>query len=233
MTPVQTLLFQLQDPGYKEFHYKLLPTIDPTTIIGIRVPQLRQLAKSLWRGDKLPKAETDSFLNALPHKYYDENMLHSLLLQQLKDYRQCLEAVEAFLPYIDNWAVCDSLAPKAFDKNRSLLIAHVRQWIASPHVYTCRFGIDMLMRHYLDQDFKEEYLALPLQTPLTDYYVRMVVAWYYATALAKQWDSAFAVVEQRRLDPWTHNKTIQKAIESYRITPQQKALLRTMRIVGK
>lgn len=227
---IQNKLKELQDIGYKNFHSKLLPGVDPNLIIGIRTPVLRKFAKQLWTS-KSPEVQqaTADFLNTLPHKYYDENILHSFLLQQIKDYDECFERVEAFLPYMDNWAVCDSLTPKVFGRHKNELFPHVKAWLASPHTYTCRFGLCMLMCNYLEEGFSPQHLDLVAAIRSKEYYVRMGAAWYLATALAKQWAPTVALVESNALEKWTHNKTIQKAIESFRITPEQKTYLRTLR----
>jgi len=214
----------LADTEYAAFQAKLAPTIDPATCIGVRVPALRKFAAAFA---KTP--DYTSFMEALPHTYYDENLLHSILLTKIRDYDECLAAVERFLPYVDNWAACDTLRPAAFKKHRGELLPHVRRWIASPAPYTCRFGIDCLMEYYLDDAFDPSYLELPAAVESEEYYVRMMVAWYYATALAKQWDATIPYLEGARLEKWTHNKTIQKARESYRITPEQKNYLATLR----
>ncbi len=223
MTEIQKRLSALADGKNAEFQAKLTPNVERDKFIGVRTPQLRILAASL------SEKERAEFTEALPHEFYDENMLHSVILEKWKDYGKCLEKVERFLPYVDNWAVCDTLRPKVFAGHREELLPNVKRWIASDMVYTCRFGINMLMTHYLDKAFKEEYLALPAAVASEEYYVRMMAAWYYATALAKQWDSTIPYIERSLLPPWTHNKTIQKACESYRITPEQKAYLRTLR----
>ncbi|MEE1385909.1 MAG: DNA alkylation repair protein, partial [Prevotella sp.] len=158
------------------------------------------------------------------------NMLHGLLVSEVKDYEKCIQLTDHFLPFVDNWAVCDIMSPKVFAKHKEELLAKIKTWSKSSHVYTCRFGLGMLMSHYLDKDFKAEYLEIPASVRSEEYYVKMMVAWFFATALAKQWDQAIPYIEQNRLAPWTHNKTIQKAIESYRITPEQKEFLRTLRI---
>lgn len=224
MTELQEKLFALADSAYADFQAKLTPTIPRERFIGVRLPALRQFAKEFAQTD-----ECEAFLAQLPHEYYDENLLHSVLLQSRKDYVTCLGLVEKFLPYVDNWAVCDTLRPKSFAKHRVELLPKVKEWIASPETYTCRFGIDMLMTYYLDTDFAPEYLALPAAVESEEYYVRMMVAWYYATALAKQWDAAIPYIEQRKLPAWTHKKTIQKACESFRITAEQKAYLRGLK----
>lgn len=222
---IQKKLFDLSDENYAKFQSKLVPNVDKTGFIGVRVPALRKVAKEFEKN-----SEVTGFLEELPHKYYDENMLHSIILQNGKDYDECIRLVENFLPYVDNWAVCDTLRPKCFAKHKSELITVIKKWISSDKTYTCRFGIDMLMTHYLDDDFKEEYLKIPAKVKNEEYYVKMMVAWFYATALAKQWDSAITYIENKKLSPWIHNKTIQKACESFRISEKQKNYLKEMRI---
>ena len=195
------------------------------SLIGIRVPVLRKFAKEFAK-----EAECEYFLQQLPHEYYDENMLHGLLISQIKDYEECIRLTESFLPYIDNWAVCDIMSPKVFAKHKEELLAKIKTWSQSSHVYTCRFGIETLMTHYLDKKFKTEYLEIPASVRSDEYYVKMMVAWFFATALAKQWEATIPYIEQKRLAPWTHNKTIQKSIESYRISPEQKEYLRSLKI---
>ena len=205
----------MQDKPYAEFQAKLTPGIPPESVIGVRVPVLRKFAKEFAK-----EVEVNDFVHQLPHRYYDENMLHSLLISQVKDYEECISLTDAFLPYVDNWAVCDIMSPKVFAKHKAALTEKINTW----------FGIETLMTHYLDKDFKTEYLKIPAAVRSEEYYVKMMVAWFFATALAKQWDAAIPYIEQKRLAPWTHNKTIQKAIESYRITPEQKEHLRTLKI---
>ena len=221
----QELLFQLQDKSYRDFQSKLIPTIPVETIIGVRIPTIRKLAKEYGKDP-----ESVEFLKQLPHTYYDENILHALLVAEIKDYEACVKEVERFLPYVDNWAVCDIFSPKVFRKNKDKLIDKIREWIASGHPYTCRFGMEMLMTHFLDEDFRVEYLEIPAAVHSEEYYVNMMIAWFYATALAKQWDVAVGYIEKKCLDPWTHNKTIQKARESYRITREQKEYLKTLKV---
>ena len=220
----QELLFQLQDKGYRDFQSKLIPTIPVETIIGVRIPAIRKLAKEYGKDP-----ESVEFLKQLPHTYYDENILHALLVAEIKDYEVCVKEVERFLPYVDNWAVCDIYSPKVFRKNKDKLIDKIREWTALDHPYTCRFGMEMLMTHFLDEDFRVEYLEIPATVHSEEYYVNMMIAWFYATALAKQWDAAVGYIEKKCLDPWTHNKTIQKARESYRITREQKENLKTIK----
>lgn len=217
-------LFALQDVAYADFQAKLTPNIPRELFIGVRVPVARKLAKKLSQ-----KPEAASFLSDLPHTYYDENILHSLLLSEMKDYDACIAAVDAFLPYVDNWAVCDILSPKIFKKHKTALLEKIKEWSASKKTYTCRFGIEMLLSHFLDEDFKPAYLEIPASVHREEYYVRMMMAWFFATALAKQWDATITYIEEHRLDPWTHNKTIQKARESGRITPKQKEYLKTLK----
>ncbi len=221
----QKLLFQLQDKGYRDFQSKLIPTIPVETIIGVRIPTIRKLAKEYGKDP-----ESVEFLKQLPHTYYDENILHALLVAEIKDYEVCVKEVERFLPYVDNWAVCDIFSPAVFRKNKDELIDKIREWTASGHPYTCRFGMEMLMTHFLDEDFRVEYLEIPAAVHSEEYYVNMMIAWFYATALAKQWDAAAYYIEKKCLDPWTHNKTIQKARESYRITREQKEYLKTLKV---
>ena len=217
-------LFRLQDVGYRDFIAKLLPTVDAETVIGVRTPALRAYAK------QLAKADATEFLRELPHAYFDENQLHAFIISEIKDYDACLSEVERFLPYIDNWATCDQLSPKVFRAHRPELLASIKNWIASDHTYTIRFGIGMLLQHYLDDAFDPAYPELVAAIRSDDYYVKMMVAWYFATALAKQPEAALPYFTDARLDLWTHNKAIQKAIESRRITPEQKAYLRGLRI---
>ena len=222
---VRARLFALQDEGYAAFQCRLMPTVNPATVIGVRMPALRALAKELRCAP-----EAGAFLAALPHAYYEENNLHGFLLENEKDFARAVELVDAFLPYVDNWATCDLLSPKVFRKRLPELYAHIQRWIASDRVYTVRFGIEMLMSHFLDDAFTPDTLELPAGVRSGEYYVNMMIAWYFATALAKQWDAALPYLTECRLETWTHNKTIQKAIESYRITPEQKEYLRTLKI---
>ena len=218
-------LFALQDISYAYFQAKLTPNIPRELFIGVRVPDLRKLAKKVAE-----EPETSKFLKNLPHKYYDENMLHGLLISEIKDYDACLVAVDEFLPYVDNWAVCDIMSPKIFKKNKTALLEKIKEWSASEKTYTCRFGIEMLMSHFLDDDFKPEYLEIPLSVNSEDYYVQMMIAWFFATALAKEWDATIKYIEDHRLDRWTHNKAIQKARESRRITPKEKEYLKSLKV---
>ncbi len=224
MTKIQQQLFALRDEKYKAFHSKLIPTIDPQTIIGVRTPELRKLAKQIEQ-----EPETQEFLHTLPHRYYEENNLHDFLLERIKDYPTFLAELNAFLPYVDNWATCDGLRPKCVKKHLPEFLQEIRGWMQSERTYTVRFGINMLMSFYLDDAFQEEYLSWVAQVQSEEYYVQMMQAWYFATALAKQWDSTILYLQNDQLGTWIHNKTIQKAIESRRISTQQKQLLRTLK----
>ena len=217
-------LFKLQDVKYRDFQKKLIPTVDPDTVIGVRTPDLRKLAKKM-RGT--PEAE--AFMEVLPHEYFDENQLHAFLISEEKDYDRCIRRVEAFLPYIDNWATCDQLSPKVFKKHKDELLTRIRMWMKSDYTYTIRFAIGMLMQHFLDEDFDLQYPDMVAQIRSEEYYVNMMIAWYFATALAKQYEAAVSYLETQKLDVWTHNKAIQKARESYRITPEQKEYLKSLK----
>lgn len=219
-------LYKLQDKTYAEFQSKLTPGIPKESFIGVRVPKVRTLAKEI-----VNTTEANEFIKILPHEYYDENMLHGLLISEIKDYQECIKEVDKFLPYVDNWAVCDIMSPKIFKKHKDKLIEDIKRWTKSNKTYTCRFGIEMLMSHYLDDDFKEEYLEIPACVKSNEYYVNMMIAWFFATALTKKWDYAIKYIENNKLEKWVHNKTIQKAIESYRITDKQKEYLKSMKIV--
>lgn len=217
-------LFDLQDKAYAAFQAKLTPGIPAESFIGVRVPILRGFAKQF-----IKEEGHATFLHTLPHQYYDENMLHGLLISEIKDYELCISETNRFLPYIDNWAVCDIMKPKVFGRHKSEMIDNIRRWSSSQHTYTCRFGLEMLMTFYLDKDFRPEYLEIPAAVQSDEYYVKMMVAWFFATALAKQWDSAIPYIIDQRLPRWTHNKTIQKARESFRITNEQKQYLQSLK----
>lgn len=230
-------LFELRDPAYALFQAKLLPTVAPETIIGVRTPVLRKYAKTL-----LKTGEAEDFLQSLPHRFFDENQLHAFLLAEQKDFDVCISGVEAFLPFVDNWATCDQLSPKAFRANAGKLPEYIRRWLrqgtaaaeegrAYP-VYIVRFAIGMLMAHFLDEAFLPEYPEMVAEVRSDAYYVNMMRAWYFATALAKRYDAALPYLTEGRLDRWTHNKTIQKAVESFRIPPEQKVFLKTLRRTG-
>ena len=221
---IMAQLYDLQDIKYKDFHCKLIPTVDPDRVIGVRAPAMKALAK------ELAKTDISDFLRDLPHKYYDENNLHGLLVMNIPDYEDSLAEINKFLPFVDNWATCDLLRPLSFIKHRGELIEEIKIWLKSEHTYTKRFGMEMLMLHFLDEDFKPDYLEWMAEIRSHEYYVNMMLAWFYATALAKQWEATLPYIENHRLDKWVHNKTIRKAIESFRVTDEQKAYLRTLKI---
>lgn len=223
MTVYERLL-EVRDVEYKDFQAKLVPNISPDTIIGVRTPAMRAVAKEVFKSP-----EKDIFLNDLPHRYYEENLVHFFVLAEMKDFDECVEAVEKFLPYVDCWPVSDQATPKSFKKNHEKLLPLIKKWIASDHVYTARFGIRMLMNEFLGDDYKEEYLELASSNKGDDYYLKMMVAWYFATALAKQYDSAVKYIEDRKLDEWIHKKSIQKAVESYRVSDEHKEYLKRFR----
>ena len=225
ITNVQTRLFELQDLKYRDFHAKLMPTVNKEKIIGVRTPALRIFAKNYGKTE-----EAKEYLQILPHQYYEENNLHGLLIEQIKDYDICLKEIDRFIPYIDNWATCDMLAVKLVKKHQDTFIDEIYRWMESDHTYTIRFGVNMLMRYYLEDAFRMEYPEKVAQIRSEEYYVNMMRAWYFATALAKQYEKILPFIEEQKLDVWTHNKTIQKCIESYRITPEQKEYLRGLKI---
>jgi 3-methyladenine DNA glycosylase AlkD len=221
---VYEMLLEVKDDKYRDFQAKLVPNISPDTIIGVRTPDMRKIAKEVFNSDL-----KDGFLAELPHRYYEENLVHFFVVALIKDFDECIEAVEAFLPYIDCWPVSDQATPKSFKKQHERLLPYIRKWIASEHVYTARFGIRMLMNEYLGDDFREEYLSLVASKQGEDYYLRMMVAWYFATALAKRYDESVRYIEEKKLDEWVHKKAIQKALESYRVTEEHKVYLKSLR----
>jgi hypothetical protein len=217
-------LYNLQDKKYKELQSKILPTLDPNTIIGVRTPDLKKYAKTLFKENNY-----QDFINSLPHKYYEENQLHMFIISKIKDYDECLKRFNEFLPYVDNWSTCDQSSPKVFKKNSDKLINEIKVWIKSKETYTIRFGISMLMRVYLDKDFDKKYLEMVSKIKSKEYYVNMMIAWYFATALAKQYDATIPYIENKKLDKWVHNKSIQKALESYRVSDSHKEYLRSLK----
>ena len=217
-------LSEVKDDEYKEFQAKLVPNISPDVILGVRTPDMRKIAKEMY---KTP--EGDSFLQELPHKYYEENLVHFFMIARIKDFDECVSAVETFLPYVDCWPVSDQSSPAVFKKNHQKLIPYIKKWIASDHVYTARFGLRMLMNEYLGEDFIDEYLELAASKEGDDYYLKMMIAWYFATALAKRYDETIPYIEERRLDEWVHRKSIQKALESYRVSDEHKEYLRSLK----
>lgn len=214
-----------QDIGYRELQIRTTPSVEASRIVGVRTPALRSLAKELGK-----REDVGEFLKILPHELFEEDQLHAFIISGYKDYGRAIDELERFLPYVDNWATCDQMSPKVFKKHRPELLTQIRQWIRSEHTYTVRFGVGMLMQHYLDEDYDPEYPALAAGIHSEEYYINMMIAWYFATALAKQYDSILPWLEEKRLDPWVHNKTIQKAVESYRIDARQKAYLRSLKI---
>ena len=221
---IQGRLFEVQGVEYQAFQCKLMPTVEPDSVIGVRMPQLRQFAKEIAK-----REDIGDFLEQLPHQYYEENNLHGLIVEAMKDYDLCIAQLDRFLPYVNNWATCDMMSPKIFKKHLSQLLQPIQRWMAAEDVYMVRFGIGMLMKFYLDDAFEPEYLEWVAAIQSDEYYINMMIAWYFATALAKQYDSTIPFLEKRQLSTWVHNKTIQKAIESYRIKDDRKTYLRTLR----
>ena len=222
---IQDHLFKEQDLKYRDMQIKIIPNIDPDSMIGVRTPALRSFAKDL-----LKKAEYQEFLDTLPHKYFDENQLHAFIISGIKDYGKCMGEVERFLPYVDNWATCDQMSPPVFKKHRSELLEKIKKWVHSDETYRIRFGIGMLMEHFLDEDFDPEYPEIVTEIRSDEYYVNMMIAWYFATALAKQYETVLPFIENRKLDTWTHNKAIQKSVESRRISEERKEYLKSCKM---
>jgi len=225
---IEKTLFEMQDLQYRDFNSKLIPSVDKNKIIGVRTPELRKLAK-----ETALRKDTDAFLSAVPHKYFEENQLHAFIISSLKNCDSVFEELERFLPFVDNWATCDQMNPKIFKKHLPELSDRIKIWIASGKTYTVRFGLNMLMTYFLDSEFKPEYLELAARIKSEEYYVNMMIAWFFATALAKQYSEAIIYIENHKLDGWVHNKTIQKAVESYRISAEQKTYLKTLKITKK
>ncbi len=223
MTVYEELL-KVKDDTYKEFQAKLVPNIDPGTILGVKTPQMRQIAKEMYSSK-----EKDAFLKDLPHKYYEENLVHFFIISMIKDFDECIREVERFLPYVDCWPVSDQASPRSFKKNHEKLLPFIKKWIKSKHLYTSRFGIRMLMNEFLGDEFKDEYAKLVASVKSDEYYLKMMVAWYFATALAKNYDETIKYIEERKLDDWVLKKTIQKAVESYRVTDEHKEYLKSFR----
>ena len=224
-TEIRKALYSMRDEKYAAFQAKLIPGMDAEKMIGVRTPALRSFAKELYKDPNV-----NEFLIALPHDTFDENQLHAFILSEEKDFERCVQSVDAFLPYVDNWATCDQLSPKVFKKHPEKLLPYIRRWITSTHTYTVRFAIGMLMQYFLDDRFSTEYADLAASLRSDEYYINMMIAWYFATALAKQYDAILPYIEEKRLDKWTHNKAIQKSVESFRITPDQKEYLKTLKI---
>ena len=222
---IREKLLALQDKEYRDFQAKLIPTVDVKRIIGTRTPQLRGLAKEL-----LKSYDCSLFLDDLPHKYFDEDQLHAFILSGMKDHEECMARLELFLPYVNNWATCDQMSPKVFKKHRKELLERIKAWIASDDTYTVRFGIGMLMEHFLDEDFDKVYPKMVAGVKSEEYYINMMIAWYFATALAKQYDAVIPYIEKKKLPAWTHNKAIQKSVESNRVTPEHKEYLKSLKV---
>ena len=220
-------LYDLQDLKYRDMQIKIIPTVEPESVIGVRTPELKSIAK-----DILKDGNYKGFLEELPHRYFEENQLHAFIISGIKDLNECMEDLETFLPYdVDNWATCDQMSPKIFRKHKDLLLTHIIEWIDSEKTYTVRFGVGMLMEHFLDDDFDPLYPEMVAKLRSEEYYVNMMIAWYFATALAKQYESILPFIEEKRLDDWTHNKAIQKSLESRRITEEQKLYLKSLKLV--
>ena len=228
MQEIVDLLFSKQDIKYRDFQAPLFPNIDKERMIGVRTPELKKIAKEL-NGSEI----ANRFIETLPHDYFDENQLHAFLISLIKDYQTCLKEVERFLPYVDNWGTCDQLSSKVFAKYKEELIVPIRKWLKSKHTYTVRFAIGVLMQHYLDESFKEEYMELVSKVESKEYYINMMIAWFFATALAKQYKTAIKYIEEKKLSFWVHNKTTQKAVESYRINDEQKVYLKSLKVNKK
>lgn len=222
---IRAELFRLRDESYKVFQGALIPTVKQEDMIGVRTPALRALAKEIAR-----EKEGESFLAELPHRYFEENQLHAFLISEIIDFERCVSEVDRFLPFVNNWATCDQMSPRVFRKHKRELLPHIRRWLASEKTYVLRFAIRMLMDHFLDAEFDPDYLSWVAAVDSEDYYVKMMIAWYFATALAKQYSQTVSYIKDKRLAPWTHNKAIRKAIESYRVSPERKEILRRMTI---
>ncbi len=224
-TDLHKELYSFQDLKYRNMQIKIIPNINPESIIGVKTPKLKSIAKEMLKSE-----EYKDFLRELSHEYFEENQLHAFILSGMKDYDECMEELEKFLPYVDNWATCDQMSPKIFKKHREALLTHIKEWINSEETYTVRFGVGMLMEHFLDDDYDPKYPEMVAGLRSEEYYVNMMIAWYFATALAKQYESVIPYIEQKRLDDWTHNKAIQKSLESRRITEEQKIYLKSLKV---
>lgn len=224
-TDIEKVLFELQDEKYRDFQSALTPTVNKTEFIGVRTPQLRSCAKELKK-----REDINEFLEDLPHRYFEENQLHAFIISEIKNFDECIKELNLFLPYVDNWATCDQMSPKVFKKHKEELLKYIDDWIKSEETYTIRFGIKMLMSHFLDEDFNPVYPEKVSEIQSGEYYVNMMIAWYFATALAKQYESILPFIENKKLETRTHNKAIQKAVESRRITPGQKEYLKSLKI---
>ena len=218
-------LFNKQDKTYKDFQIKLIPTVEKDSIIGVRTPILKFYAKELYK-----REDIEEYLCDLPHQYFDENQLHAFIISNIKEYDKCIEEVNRFLPYIDNWATCDQLSPNVFKKNKDKLLKEIDKWLEDEHVYTRRFAIELLMSHYLDESFDINYANYISDIKSDEYYLKMMIAWYFSFALVKKYDEVISIIEAKKMEKWVQNKTIQKAVESYRITDDKKEYLKTLKI---
>ena len=227
---IQKELFEMQDLKYRDFHSKLMPTVDKEKVIGVRIPQLRKYASSFLKLSS--REEINEFMHTLPHQYYEEDNLHAFIIEKIKDYEECINALNAFLPYVDNWATCDMMNPKVLKKESERLLEQVKVWLKAKETYVVRFAMGCLMNYYLEENFTTECADLVAEVQSDEYYIRMMQAWYFATALAKQYDAVLPYLLEHRLSMWVHNKTIQKAVESYRITTEQKDYLKTLKRKG-
>ena len=227
---IQKELFEMQDLKYRDFHSKLMPTVDKEKVIGVRIPQLRKYASSFLKLSS--REEINEFMHTLPHQYYEEDNLHAFIIEKIKDYEECINALNAFLPYIDNWATCDMMNPKVLKKEPERLLEQVKVWMKAKETYVVRFAMGCLMNYYLEENFTTECADLVAEVQSEEYYIQMMQAWYFATALAKQYDAVLPYLLEHRLSMWVHNKTIQKAVESYRITTEQKDYLKTLKRKG-
>ncbi len=228
ITDLHRKMFELQDMKYREMQIKIIPTITPESVIGVRTPELKNMAK-----DILKTGDHKDFLKELPHKFFEENQLQAFIISGIKDPDECMKELEKFLPYVDNWATCDQMSPKIFRKHKEMLLVHIREWLNSEKTYTVRFGVGMLMEHFLDDDYDPVYPEMVAKLRSEEYYVNMMIAWYFATALAKQYESILPFIEDNRLDDWTHNKAIQKSVESSRIADEHKKYLKTLKVTRK
>lgn len=225
LNEIKKNLFKYQDKKYQKFESSLIPNVEKKLIIGVKTPILKNMAKEIIKADL-----SDKYIKMLPHKYFEENQIHSFIISESKDFDECIKNINHFLKYVDNWATCDQLCPKIFKKNKNQLLIHIKKWINIKKTYYIRFGIKMLMSHFLDEDFDKKYLKIVSSIQSDEYYVNMMIAWYFATALAKQYDDTIVYLEKYKLSPWVHNQTIKKAIESYRVSENNKKYLRSLKL---
>lgn len=226
LNQIKKNLFKYQDKKYQKFESSLIPNVEKKLIIGVKTPILKNMAKEIIKADL-----SDKYIKMLPHKYFEENQIHSFIISESKDFDECIKNINNFLKYVDNWATCDQLCPKIFKKNKNQLLIHIKKWINIKKTYYIRFGIKMLMSHFLDEDFDKKYLKIVSSIQSDEYYVNMMIAWYFATALAKQYDDTIVYLEKYKLSPWVHNQTIKKAIESYRVSEKNKKYLKSLKMI--